>query len=417
MDKKIDIDRSKSPVDFVYKGDRNMDEVVIEMTKRTSSLPEGYSEALNRISKIVPSIGLDDDSPAGVAMKRISKTSEDITKQIDNQGISDALEIFSEAAKKATEGIEKIPMSEGMREFNRLTTFSKPKTVFDYSQCLKLKEELDNMVSAYYKEQPMDFFVYGKLSLDPNRMKIIIQKQAEITKYCEDYAKQSSPYDIERVKQNLDYLLEQNNITRNDLERILGVGQSYFNRAFNPTDEKRRMSAEIQWRICKLFNISEDRFLTEDLRRTRMRGESKTFTFMATIIEASENRKLKWEQYRPCNDTSEEADKAIKQYCGIDDENDLPFTKNFDPWMAKGSVGTLYFVETTNLDDDSKEDFAFGSDKGSEFTWIIVTDNKNQQNIKPLCRQLYEIIKSFDEAGYVTEDVEDLIDTIMDGLK
>ena len=382
-----------------------------ETAPYVTELPPGYLEALSRMAEY-GSVSNGTNIASGEMAKAFSEYAKTIS-QVDFKALADEYAMCLHKAMDDKNGSKKKKISAGQKKFQDLITISKPNSIEELVKCLKQKKELQEVWEECINSDSSKV-TYFSMTLDESYMEKIRDSLFQLEEYCVIYQTNFPEYNLKRLEKNIDYLIKQHNMSRYDLELALDVAPSYLSRVFNPTDEKRRISVDVLWKICNYFGISMDSILKEDLQSNTIAIDNKTIEFMETILKATQERKIKWETYRESRYITSDARDAVADLLfdrELTEEDEHIETK---VWMNLGEKKTIYFASVACKNDTY---YYFGTDGNDSFKWMINTKEKKQQTIKPLCKQLNKLIIDFESAGYVSAEEESLMDQIMEGLK
>ena len=282
-----------------------------------------------------------------------------------------------------------------------------PIPVKNFRDCQAATLRLNNIKDALESFELEGYFESDGMFFADAEMAELNDRLNEQTYLLSKFKDSVPDYDIKILERNLNYLLEQNDADKNTLSDLLGISHSYLPRVLNPTDEKRRMSVEMLYKIAGYFDITLDRLVRYDLREAEISSVNKAARFLLELQEATLKHTIQWERLDPVENPDDSYFlNAILLAKGCFESEEEAWDGT---WVAQTKNGKIYL---------SRE----GSDKyllaasGETVQKLFSVKMEEGNELSDRFEKLEDAIANHRDEFYLTDEASDFMDNFLSGF-
>lgn len=296
--------------------------------------------------------------------------------------------------------------------------FNSVESLADYSEARFMRNDLESILEDLKTMDERGVINYRDIDftsddIPSTKALIKVIKQA-MQEYKDKVQREFHETNKDLLRKNFDYCLRKWNVSESELEDLFGHGGGYYSRAFNPNDPKRRLSVDGLKELCETFNISMDRFISEDLEKSISPALEKTKNFIDTLINEIDEEGMRWHQDKTIYD-------KWKEYAQVEKSVFYEVLSDIDSydhevWKRQTNRGTAFLIVL--IKNGAVLDFKFVDAtvilKRSSMNKIFDTRDDGTGNLRRKCMQLLELLRERENIFSLSKTAEDVIDGFFD---
>ena len=291
----------------------------------------------------------------------------------------------------------------------------------DYGIAKRNLEEMQKGITSIQIDIETEDGDIDDLEAKLETLKAEYQKQQDI---ISKFISKQFAFDSTKLSSNLELYLKKFNMKISDLEELLQVSAGYISRTVNP-ESKKRLSVDIVWKICSIFEINIDDLLNRDFSLPEQTIVP-VIEFLERLTMLTDKADIHWGKVNTDAEDFKELfynelfdnENTILVYDPKCDSGTNAVGINGDVYNVNTDIGNIYIVPVFEFP-GTREYFEVYVETVDEFTadheleLICATVNDKSNTLTVKCRELYNSIKTHEFDFVVSNKAKSLMSDFM----
>ncbi len=238
----------------------------------------------------------------------------------------------------------------------------------------------------------------------------------------------SADFNNKKLRDNITYLLDKNNIQINTLETVLELSPGYISRTLG-TDAKKKLSIDVVCKMANLFQVNIESLLYSDFTEP-VKDVKKVSKFLNQLKEDTDGESIHWKRIESSSSESDElfykwGSEEDRYYCPI--TNCSKIVSVNDIFMVEVNIGIIFLIKGKGLfDEDCYDMLQIDKDeyysskkvgfKNCSYSLNLITSNLGDRSgiLNNSFEKLYKSIKLHESDFIISKTANYLIDKFME---